>query len=284
MASTFKHNKKRNTGLVYEFLVRRLATHLLDSNQRGYKKTYAIVKKYFSKNEPLAREREVFEIIRSSRGLSENSAKKILEEVAYAVRNLDQKKIEFKKNNLIKELNYTHGKDFFTSHRLPDYRLLATVQLFIDGCTQKKNLTESVQKLQLEESLIRYMVSSDVKTVAKEAEEHIDSLVCTMVTKRFHEKYGNALNIGQKILLEKYTRSIMAENDDIIINKLHEDKENVLSILKSSYNAKEITEDKVMASRLSEAIEKLSSVCSLSRDNAVEEMMLYHKLVEELSK
>ncbi len=63
----FNHNRKRNTGLVYEFLTRHLSSQILNKDNDGFKKTYSIVEKYFKTNSPLLKELEIFETLRAFR-------------------------------------------------------------------------------------------------------------------------------------------------------------------------------------------------------------------------
>jgi hypothetical protein len=278
----FKHNKKRNSGLVYEFLVRRLGSQLVEQDKEGANHTVEITERYFSDGEPLANELELFRAIRDTRGVSQTTARRVLGEVARQARMQDAKKLDVKKSNLIKELNYTFGRDFFDKHRLPEYRLLASIQLYIDS-HRGKRLAENFQAIQLEDGMVKWMTSTPVKP-EKDIEEKVDDLVCTMASKRFNEKYGNSLNAGQKSLLETYVGSLVTEHNEDLLKKVNEDKNRIAKLLVGSYKMKEVQEDKVMKQRYVEAAKKLASLdVSRADENVIEEMMLFHKLAEELS-
>ena len=126
---TFKHNKKRDTGLVYEFLVRKLSQTMVEKDTSSYQKTMDILRKYYGDGAILAEERELFDVIMNARGLSEVAARRVLGEVQRVAKSMDARKIDIKKSNLIKEINYTFGRDFFSNHRVPTYRLLASIQM-----------------------------------------------------------------------------------------------------------------------------------------------------------
>jgi hypothetical protein len=279
--ATFKHNKKRDTGLVYEFLVRRLSKAMLEKDNTTTRKALDIVHKYYGEGTPLAQERELFDVIKNTRGVTEASARRIMLEVQKAARELDVKKIDIKKSNLIKEINYTFGKDFFSEHRIPEYRLLASIQMVIDSSRTQTRLTESVQKIQLEEGLIRYMTTrgSFQETVAVKSE--VDALVMAMVAKRFNEKYSKSLIGPQKVLLEKFIRAQVTGDRKPLTEYLTSEQARISQALAKARDLKEVVEDKKMAEKLDEAAGLFNKIIGKG-DDAVEEIMTYQKLVEEV--
>lgn len=281
--ATFKHNKKRNTGLVYEFLVRRLSSAMVDKDQGAYKKTLEILRKYYSEGTILAEERELFDVVQNTRGVTENAARRILAEVQKQARKMDPKKIDIKKSNLIKEVNHTFGQDFFGEHRVPEYRLLASIQMVIDGSRGDAMITESVGKIQLEEGLIQYMTTKgdySVKPSASRAE--MDALVVKMMTKRFEEKYSKHLAASQKVLLEKYIRYQVTGDERPLVAFVTNEQSRISKAMNEARTLKEVIEDKAMSEKLEEAI-SLFGKSNSKGDDAVEEVMMYQKLVEEFN-
>ena len=205
--ASFKHNKKRNTGLVYEFLLRRLSEAMVDSDRSKYDQALGILKKYYGDGTAMAEERELFDVVRNTRGVTESAARRILGEVQHQAQKMDARKIDIKKSNLIKEVNHAYGQNFFNEYRIPEYRLLASIQMVIDAARTNTLIAESVARIQLEEGLVQYMTTKGSYSVTKPATPgEIDALIVRMVTKRFSEKYSKALNASQKILLERYIR------------------------------------------------------------------------------
>lgn len=280
---SFRHNKKRNAGLVYEFLVRRMASQMLAQDSSGYQKTFQITKRYYSEGQPLASELELFETIRSTRGVSENVARKVLGEVKNHAAKLDHKLLEIKKSNLIKEVNYTFGKDFFSSHRIPEYRLLASIQMYIGG--DSETLSESATRAQLEEGLVKFMTTKEPVAQPQRDEKEVDNLVISLAAKKFQERYGKSLNKDQKVILEKYMLATVAGADMApLLEHVEQERKRLLLVLNRSKVLKEFRDDAVMKERLNEACDRLrDDVPGMSLDGQVEEIMLYHRLVGELS-
>ena len=101
MSSLFKHNKKRNSGLVFEFLVRQMSSDMLDGNAARYAKAVDITRRYFSEGMILSKEKQLHDVLRNTRGVTESRARRVLAEVMRHSRALDSKTLEIKKNNLI---------------------------------------------------------------------------------------------------------------------------------------------------------------------------------------
>lgn len=283
--SGFRHNKKRNSGLVYEFLVRRLASTVVDKDPESYLKAVSIVKKYFAEGQPLHQEKEIFEVISKSRNLSETSARNLLAEMKRCVQQLNTKKVDIKKSNLIKEINYSFGKDFFDVHRVPEYRFLASVQLLIELYRQEgeSRLSESAEKIQLEESLVKYMMSSPSQTSKQIRGEKVDGLVASLAMKKFEERYSGALCEAQKKTLRKFMNYSMTGNKEQFQREMLEEREGIMKKLQSSRNLKYFADDKVMAERMDEAIGHLSKLDEVTSDSSVQDILLFHRLVQEIN-
>jgi len=279
---TFKHNKKRDCGLVYEFLVRKLSQTMVNKDQKSYQLTMEILRKYYGEGTPMAEERELFDVIKNTRGVTESAARRILAEIQRHAQGLDAKKIDIKKSNLIKEINYTFGKSFFSEYRIPEYRLLASIQMVLDAARTQNRLTESVQKIQLEEGLVRYMTTRGSFSEATTQRSEVDAVVMAMVAKRFNEKYSSALNKNQKLLLEKYIREQVTGDIKPLGEMIQSESKRIMDILKRASIMGEFIEDKSMMEKLEEAKKNFPAGQLLETDKAVEEIMMYQKLVEEV--
>jgi hypothetical protein len=259
-----------------------MCSQLIEDDKSGFRSTHAILKKYFSKDSLLSSELELFKVIKESRGLKREEALKVISEVMLAVKSLDRKTIDIKKSNLIKEINYNFGKDFFSKYRLHDYRTLATIQLLVDACSSEGKLSENIQRVKLEEALINYMVTSNNEQ-AVECDREIDNLVLSIASKNFNEKYGNSLSKNQKIILENYTRAIVTDDFSSIRKIICDSRDRILGIIERSFLMKEIREDSVMKERMVEAKNILINLDTLKiNDSVVQEILLYQKLCEEL--
>lgn len=278
---TFKHNKKRSTGIVYEMLVRRLSKTMVDRDRAGYQSALGIVRKYFGEGTILAEEKELFDVVRNTRGISEHAARRMLAQVVTEAAKLDRKKSDIKKSNLIKDINYTFGKGFWAEHRIPDYRLLATIQLVIDS-SGPTGLTESVQRIQLEEGLVAHMTTKADAAIPTARPEQIDGLVMAMVAKRFNEKYSSSFNPHQKKLLERYIRYQVTGDERPLREYVATEHARISKLLFEATMSREVREDPIMLKRLDEARDEWDRNQTTELNAGVEKVMLFQKLAEEI--
>lgn len=282
---TFRHNKKRNTGLVYEFLIRHLSQSMIDRRADVYQKTLGMIRRYYGDGSPLMSEHELFTVVQNTRGISEAAARRILGEIQRAAKTMDFKKIDIKKSNLIKEINHGFGQDFWDLHRVPEYRLLATIQMVIDSARSERRLTESVENIQLEEGLVNYMTTRNEYKSPTPPKEEIDQLVMAITAKKFQEKYSKSLNRSQQKLLEEYVRYQVTRDDHRFVKVVIDEEKRVKSILEKARNMSEFVTDPIMMKKLNEAhdhFNKITGHVTDVLDVQLENLMLYQSLVEEI--
>ena len=95
-----KHSKFKNTGILFELLVRKITADTLSGNDSP---SVNILKKYFVNTE-LGKEYKLYEIVFKSKNLTESKANVILNTVLEASRKLNRKSIKREKYNIVKEL------------------------------------------------------------------------------------------------------------------------------------------------------------------------------------
>lgn len=282
MSSTFKHNKKRNSGLVYEFLIRRLGLSIVDKDKQSYFKAASLIKKYFNRGMPLAKERDIFEAISKSRSLDETTARRVLNEVKKQVNTLDHRKIEIKKSNIIKEIHYAFGQNFFDVHRIPQYRLYASIQMLVEQYKNKEaTMNESLNRVHLEEALVKFMKSKEITHETAKGEK-VDSLVASLAMKKFEQRYAGSLNEDQKRTLRKFMNYSVTGNSEQFTREMNEEKQKLLGKLSTSKNLTYFKEDKIMLERMNESISFLTNMKDVSTEKSVQDILLYQKLVQEI--
>lgn len=278
----FKHNKKRDTGLVYEFLVRRLGTTLVEKDPDSYRKTLEIFRRYFSEGTPLAEEKQLFDVIISTRGASSTVAAGLISEVKERARKLDRKKIEIKKSNLIKEVHLAFGKDFFDVHRIPDYRLFAAIQMLLESAGSSRSLSESRDRLTIEDGLIRYMTSTP-KQQPVSAGQKVDSFVASLALKKFEERYSGTLDENQKRILRRFMHYSVSGNSERFSRELEEERQEMKTILEVASTEECFRKDPEMKKKLDESRRDLLAMdFSQNFEKSTERLLMFRKLAQEL--
>jgi hypothetical protein len=150
------HNKKRNTHLLHEFLVRQVVQCVMDG--KDPKPIIQLTKKYFAPGSVLCEEDNLFNIILKCKK-DRNVLTKVIDEIKkFAVR-LDTKKLDIEKTRLIDEVRKL-GCEKMYDHKVKDYTLFASIQTLINN-VRGKSIIESVSGIHLEENIINLLLSED---------------------------------------------------------------------------------------------------------------------------
>ncbi len=95
-----KHSKYKNTGILFELLVRQITTDTLDGKDSPAKD---ILKKYFVKSE-LGREYKLYETLLKRTSLTEGKANVVVDTLIESSKTLNRGAIKRQKYNLINEI------------------------------------------------------------------------------------------------------------------------------------------------------------------------------------
>ena len=97
-----KHSKFRNTGLLYEFLLRQITTEILDKDSK--ENATKIVKDYFNENIHLGRELNLYSLLMQRKFKDDRKAEYFINEVVKARHKLNNSTLKRERYNLIKNI------------------------------------------------------------------------------------------------------------------------------------------------------------------------------------
>lgn len=277
---SLKHNRKRNVGLVYEQLVRRIGEGIVERDRTGADAALAILRKYFSAGAPLAEELSLYRTVMETRGCSRYVAQRVLGTLLKRARKLDRRTNDIKKSNLIREINYGFGMDFFSRHRVPEYRVLASLSVMVESELGRRPLSEEVERARIEEALVGFMCSESSDPVPVDHDR--DELVYGLARKKFEDRYSRSLSEGQRRVLRSYIRSLFSGDQVHLNGVLDEDRVAIRGRLRAAELDADCKSDPVVVERLRVASTMLRERRELPPAEAVEEMLLFHSLVAEL--
>ena len=272
-----KHSKVKNTGLVFELLVRQVASDTMNNRQSNALK---IIKKHYNSKSELQKELKLYRTVAEERFSSEQKAEKFLNAVLTARKEINESRLRRDKYNLIKDLKANYIVEDFFKSRVKNYKVHATTYKLFEFA-EADDPKEYVSS--------KFTLIEHVHTRAKKQEsapsltsEHKDVriLASKLVVDKFNEKYSN-LGSSQKRLLREYINNVTNSV------KL---KEYVLSETTALQN--KITElrsaipSKVIKIKLNEVSNLLSSFGKkhVIEDKDVLTMLRYYELVNELNK
>tara|TARA_R100000664_G_scaffold33789_2_gene52027 strand:- start:1800 stop:2657 length:858 start_codon:yes stop_codon:yes gene_type:complete len=208
------HNKKRNVGIVYELLLRRVSECLINEDTAGAQKTLDIISNRFKKGTELYREFRLFRALAKSHVSDTSVAAAIITEAKSAARKTNTKKLEKEKSSLIREMNYTLRDSNLYRRYVPDYKSLATIQVLLNDWRDGDGA--DIQRMAMYESkIIQHLLEEkSSSTVEDHTNPDVDSLVVKIMSEKLNKKYSEKFDKDQRDILNLYSFSLSSENRD----------------------------------------------------------------------
>ena len=277
-----KHNKIRNTGLLFEFLLRQITSDVLNKSNG---KAVSIVKEKFNENTELGKELALYNILITKKFKSDSKADYFINEVMKARYDLNNGRLRRERYNLIKEIQSNYNLQKFMSSKVPNYKTYASIyKLFEYKILSPDEKTESffniVEHVTTEDSNLR--LSETVKTLPDD--EDLRILTYRTLIEKFNQKYTK-LSGAQKNLLREYINNV--SNTNSLKDTLKEIVKGLKNDLKQ--HSKNL-QDKVVKIKMTEAVKSINEFCGLNdksnivKDEYVIQTMRYLELLKELKK
>ena len=280
-----KHSKVKNTGVLFELLVRQITLEVLNGDKTENAKN--IVKEFFAAGTELNKELRLYDLLLKEKYNSESKAEMFVDTVSQAHSKLNEVKLSKEKYSLIKQINEKFELEQFLSSPITNYKVLASIYKVFESKKSENYDIKDVfnSKITLIENIIaRPSIKTnkveDTKLIEsyKQQDKDLRLLTYKILVETFNKKYTN-LDSKQKNLLKEYINNI--SNTSKFKDYISVELPNIVSELKS---IKAKVEDKVTTIKLSETIsvlEKMKMGKSVS-DNQVSSIMLSYELIKEL--
>ena len=253
------HNKKRNVGIIYELLLRRVSEQLVSENTRDAQVALNIISKRFKKGTELYREFKLFKALSKSNASNQTVASSILSESKRVAQETSLKKLDKEKSDLIREINYTFKDPKFYKSYLPDYKALATIQTLLNDWRDTGNY--NIARIAEYESKVLSHILEDKseRSLDDEKNPDVDSLVVKIMSEKINKKYKGVFNRDQKKILNMY--AISSNSKDL---KKIDEMEKLLESIKlrsitSLDKLVETTENKTIFSKIDEVKDSINS-------------------------
>lgn len=276
------HNKKRNAGLLYEFLVRTISQALVEGDQKKSAVALKILRKHFKPGTELYREFRLINALIKTTVSSDAVASSIIGEAKSAAKNHDLSVLDREKSLLIKHINHSLKEDHFYDYHINEYKMYATVQTLLnDWRSTEKNISRMAL---YEDQLVRWLTTEKVQHdehIISEESAGTSRLLMKVMTKKLNEKYSGILNEDQKALLKAYVFSTANSDPEVIQKKLQEVKGGLLNKISEYQNSH--SDNVYINNKLNETRAKiLEEEISTVDDDTITRFMLYTKLSTEL--
>jgi hypothetical protein len=206
-----KHSKFKNTGILFELLVRQIASDTISGKDSA---AINLVKKYFSKSE-LAKEHKLYQALVGSKALTEGKAESLINATLDVSSRLNRSTLRKEKYNIIKDIRESYGLEEFFKSKINNYAQYAAAYNLIEA----HNSSEFIEPSQVIENKITLLehitnneidknkVKNDVLEEYMQMDKGTRMLIYKTLLEKFNSKYSN-MSTAQKNVLKEYINNI----------------------------------------------------------------------------
>jgi len=278
-----KHSKFRNTGLIFELLVKQVASDTLNNRDSA---AVSIIKKYYAGKTSLAKEYKLYEFITKNKNVSQSKAEAIVSTITEISRKLDQKLLKKQKYELISEIKANYNIDEFFSIQVRDYKGLAALYCLLEA-QNNSNLVNPQTLVDNKTTILEHLTEEpqkekNVKDTLIEDYSKYDKdlrlLTFKILLEKFNDNYKDLLP-QQKRILKEFITSV--NSDTRLRNTVNEELSIILSEIKSLIGK---VEDKVIKIKLDEITKTIKPLSNKEKvtDSHLVNLMQYYDLIQEL--
>lgn len=274
-----KHSKYKNTGLLFELLVRQIATDTMSNINSPAIRT---LKKYFVNTE-LGKEYKIYEQLSNFKNLTEVKSELVISSLLEASQKLDRVEIKKQRYSLIKEIKKSYDVEKFFKTKVNNYKIYAALNNLIENQNNKDITPEDTinNKITLLEHLIKEPIKTKEDTLMEEYKEYpkdIKILTHRIMLEKFNEKY-DSFSSDQKEILKEIVTSIdnTSKLRDFYNSRISKTKNNITAKLPE-------IQDEVLVIKLQEVLKyakPIEKTKRVSNDDIVN-LLQYSELLNNL--
>lgn len=280
-----KHSKFRNTGFLFELLLRQITSEIIASNKSKAEK---ILQEFFNSKRELSKELKLYQYLINEKYNSEAKAEKFIDTVCEARKKLDEGKLLKEKYNLIKVIRENYNIDELVKSSVSNYKVLASIYKIFESVigTESYDPTDIVSsRFTIAEGIVNKPIANKSGKINDKVLEHfskqdetVRSLTYKLLIESFNKKYKD-LSTEQKRLLREYINGMTnASTFNTYVS------EEVNSLSKNLKTIGDKISDKVTKIKLNETIGQLKKIKSAKRvkEEHLSALMMTYELVKEL--
>ena len=280
-----KHSKFKNTGILFELLVRQITFEVLNGDKN--ENAQQILKEFYNNKTELGKELRLYQMLSEEKYKSEGRAEKFIDTILEARKRINLKRLTKEKYNLVKKIQESFDINQFLSSPITNYKVMASIYKIFESQSKenydvkdifnsKYTIVEGLIGGELENKaqLIEDKTISEFKTQNKEER----FLTYKVLLETFNKKHQK-LNESQKSLLKNYINNV-SNTSKFTEYYTQQLKEVVTQLVKQHKEVK----DKVTKIKLKETINVLrkTKIGRVVSDNQVSAMMIAYELISEI--
>lgn len=275
-----KHSKYKNTGLLFELLVRRITADTLEGKEDSAAVT--ILRKYFLNSE-LGKEYKLYEQLNKYKSLTEGKAEIVINSLVEASTKLNRTEVRKQRYNLVKEIKENYSVDKFFKVKVNNYKIYAALNNLIENHSSEEVAPEVVinNKMTLLEHLSQAPVEEKKDELMEEFntyDKDLKMLTYRVLLEKFNDKYDD-LKSAQKEVLKEFINSVDSSE------KLKELYNNRIPGIRATLSMKmKSIEDEVVKIKLEEVLKYVNPLEKSDKFNNddIVNLLQYYELINEL--
>jgi hypothetical protein len=277
-----KHNKFKNTGILFELLTRQITADIMSNKDSA---AVDIVKKYFSKGE-IGKEYKIYQALTKATSLNEVKAESIVSSTIKLAERLNRTALRKEKYNLIKEIKSHYDLEEFFKAKIHNYKAYAAVYNLIEAQTTLEFIDPSFvieNKVTLLEFLTKQDIDKDKveNNVMSEYANHdkaTRALISQLMIEKFNDKYAQLIPEQREVLkvyINKVSNTVSLRE---YVNQKLEEIANSISLLKFNVTDKRT---KIKLDELVSIIKPLDKTESV-KDEDILNLLQFYELIHEV--
>jgi len=279
-----RHSKVKNTGLIFELLVKQVVSDSVNGIQESA--AIDLIKKYFTKSSPLSRELKLYEFTIKNTNVGVAKAQEIVSVILEVSTKLDREAVKKQRYNLVKDIKANFDENKFFASKLSNYKPLAATYCLLEAHTNPSIVNPEVL-VENRTTLVHFL--SGVEPSAQEVkeqlieeyakyEEDLRLLSYKILLENFNGSYSNLLSDQKTLLKEFITNVDSTEKLRSVVN------EEFAKVKRSLEVVAPIVSDKVVGIKLTEIASRIEGLGKEEEvgDNHLLILMQYHQLLHEV--
>lgn len=277
-----KHSKYKNTGLIFELLVKQIAA---DTLSRKDSPAVKIMKKFYTGKTSLVREFKLYEFILKNKGVSQSKGETIVSTIIEISSKLDRDAVKKQKYDLIAEIKNSYDLDEFFSMKVRDYKALAALYCLMEA--QNADLADPQTLVDNKMTVLEHLTESkqneeEVKDALVEEYAKYDKdlrmLTYKILLEKFNGEYTNFLPEQKAILREFITAS---ESQVKLRTMINEELEKISLAVEKMKTKVSNDIARIKLDEVAKTIKPLSKQTRIN-DTHIVNLLQYYDLVNEL--
>tara|TARA_B100000902_G_C27265389_1_gene893236 strand:- start:651 stop:1508 length:858 start_codon:yes stop_codon:yes gene_type:complete len=256
MKKNNKHSKFKNTGVLFELLVRQITHDTLSGDDNS--PALGIIKEFFKKRTSVKTEMKLYQSLQSQKFNTEEKANRFIDAICEEYRKINKSSLRKEKYNLIKKIKSHYNLEEFFKVKISNYKLNASISKTLDNdgipAADKVRSRYTIVENIINKKVSKETIKEEIMEEYKKQDTSLRILSYKILLEKFNKKYGK-LSKGQKDLLREYINNI---SNNTKLNEYVSKEINGLS-KKINVISKKLT-DKIVKIKLSEVTHQLNKI------------------------